>query len=160
MPRRYSFENETDLDALAALALKELKRGHNPSDIIQHLCEWTGWDWRQAEQFLESVRDDNRSQLKAYKNRLFILVSLVMIADGMLNVAIFVVWVFYNPRSGRISLPDDMQSGIMTLFNQFFWVFAKFPIAYFFYSLALIGIGMIIGGVIGILRSFWHMIFK
>lgn len=138
--------------SLSAFALGELKRQHNLSDIIERLCQRTVWDWEEAEQFLISVRVENYAQLEAHKNRLSILVSLLVIGGGMLNLAIFCLWVFYNPRTAEVLLPNDQEQGILTLLNQLALLAIRSPLAYVFYGVALTGIGMIIGGMIGLVR--------
>ncbi|MBN1538056.1 MAG: hypothetical protein JW908_15070 [Anaerolineales bacterium] len=156
MNQPYHLEKQEDIKSLKAFALDELKRQRKTSDIIEHLCQRTGWHWVEAEQFLESVRVDNSSQLEAHKNRLFILASLVMIVGGMLNIAIFCFWIFYNSRSGEFLIPNDVEGGILLLINQLVWMFVKSPFAYIFYFAALTGIGMIIGGMIGFVIAFWR----
>ena len=158
MNQHYRYEKEESLETLTAFALGELRRQRNTSDITEHLCKRTGWHWEEAGQFLESVRVDNRFQLEAHKNRLYIPISLLMIAGGILNITIFYFWAFFNPRSGKFILPNDMENWILILSDQFFRLLIQFPIVYFFYSLVLTGIGMIIGGVIGIVRSFWRIV--
>ena len=120
MQQSHRLENEEKPETLTAFALGELRHQRNTSDIIEHLCERTGWDWKEAEQFLESVRVDNRSQLEAHKNRLYLPVSFIMIVDGILNIAIFYFWALYNPRNGEFLLPNDMKGWMPFLSQQFF----------------------------------------
>lgn len=142
-------EQQDDLKRLSAFALGELKRQRDASDIILQLCERTGWDWDQAEQFLESVRVDNQFQLAANQSHRYIFISLLLIAGGVLNIAVVFLRAIYNPRTGELIVPNNLEQSIIFLINQLGWI--SFPhLAYLFNTLLITGICMIIGGVIGL----------
>jgi hypothetical protein len=145
-----------DLNQLKTFVLGELKRYRNPGDIVEGLCRSTGWDWKEAEQFLETIRIENRSKLEAYRNRLYIFISLLMIVSGTLSLAVVGLWAFYNPRRGMFIFPDSTDNLVLFLLNQLGWFSSKFPFTYLFFNIALTGIGMMVGGVIGLVGSVWR----
>lgn len=149
---------QEELEVITAFALRELKRQRNTNDIIERLCQRTGWEWKDAERFLDSVRVDNHSMLEAGKNRLSFLASLSMMVGGMMGVAVFIFWFLYNPRLGRLFVPDNMDDWNTILESQVFALAIQSPLAYFLYGVALIGIGMFVGGIIGLVSSLWRAV--
>ena len=149
---------QEELEVITAFALRELKRQRNTNDIIERLCQRTGWEWKDAEQFLVSVRVDNHSMLESQKNRLSLLASLSMMVGGMMGLAVFIFWFLYNPRLGRLFIPNNMDEWMTILESQVFALAIQSPLAYLLYGVALIGIGMFIGGIIGLVSSLWRAV--
>ncbi len=151
-----NLDEREDIHHLKTFVFGELKRYRNTSDIIEHLCQTTGWDWKEAAHFLEAVRLENRSKLEAHSNRLYIFISLLMIVSGTLSLGVVCFWAFYNPRAGNFIFPTNMDNLILFLLTQLGWFSSKFPFTYLFFNMALTGIGMIVGGIIGLVTSIWR----
>jgi hypothetical protein len=53
-----------------------------PNDIIFQLCKQTGWDWKQAQQFVEDVAEENQKEIHIRRSPLLIGLGFLFVISG------------------------------------------------------------------------------
>jgi hypothetical protein len=143
--------NSEELDEFA---LQELKRQHHRNDILVQLCQRTGWDWQQAERFLDKVEADHPSELATQEKRLALLFNLTRILEGLLVLAIGSLGILgpflYNLRSGRVMIPGVDYPIVPSVLMAFF-----ISPVYFWISIVIasLGLSLIAKGVLGTIQA-------
>ena len=149
-------EQDQRTQALTEFALRQLEKEHNQDDVIASICLRSGWHWQDAKKFLEQVQTNYQPQLRAQRDTLVFLASLIMILDGIVNVIIGFSWIFgpafFNPRLLSFNPPSDYAT-VATVMS---YLIRSQIINSFFLGLILTGIGMIAGGIIWIGISTWR----
>ena len=70
-------------EELTALIIKELGKHHSRDQIIMTVCEKGGLNWKQAEQLIEQVEEQNKRAIAKRQSPLLILISVVTVIAGM-----------------------------------------------------------------------------
>jgi len=70
-------------EELTALIIKELGKHHSRDAIIMAVCEKGGLNWKQAEQLIEQVEEQNKRAIAKRQSPLLILISVVTVIAGM-----------------------------------------------------------------------------
>lgn len=133
----YSTQNEIDDNELEKFIVMSLKKHRRYSDIVQAVCESTGWGWNKAQLFVAKTQTKNHQELTR-SNRIFMIpFSGIFIVGGLLLLlwSILALIDYYNGFTGRgtNTLPID---------------FIIIVIGSFFSSL-----GIIAGGIYGLYRT-------
>lgn len=143
-----------NVEELEEFALRELKRQYYRSDIIVNLCQRTGWNWKQAERFLDQVEADHHPELATREKRLALILSMTRILEGLLVFTIGCLGIlgpfFYNLRSGRFILPGVDYPVVPSVLMAFFISPVYFLI---FIVIVSIGLGMTAKGVLGAIQA-------
>ncbi len=113
--------------------IRELGKHRGHDEIIHEICEQTGWPWKKVRHFVRRVEVQHQDQIVTRQSPLLILMGVSSIIVGLFLVS-FIVYAY---MSGAYS---DLE--------------ARPPNPFF----ALVGLGMIIGGIAGIWRtvSLWR----
>ena len=143
-----------DVQELESFVLQALKHQHLRDNIISELCERAGWDWKQAQCFLEKVYADHRSELAPRENRLAFLIGLSTLIEGLIVFALGsfgILWLFFfNPRGGQLTIPAIDGQFLLRLVMLISIAPAYFI---FFFIVAVTGIGIMAKGVVGIILT-------
>ena len=146
--------NIKELKELEEFALRELKHLHSRNDIILKLCTQAGWDWGQAQRFLDQVYTDHSSELVVREKRWSLLFGVTLILEGLSVFTIGSIGILapfiYNPRLGRFMIPS-MDYPIVPTVIMIFLISPMYFI--FFIIIASTGISMVAKGALGIARS-------
>jgi hypothetical protein len=60
--------------------------GHKePNDIVFGLCNRTGWDWKQAQQFVQQVVEENQKEIHQRRLPLLFGIGLLMVVGGAVS---------------------------------------------------------------------------
>lgn len=123
-------------EELTRQIVAELARHHNRNDIIQMVCEKAGLDWPQAEQWVKQVETDQAHTIARKQGPLLIFLSVgtLLIGAAMLAYSAEFFLAFFQGQ------PLDMLLSLRS--------------GYYRLTGALTGAGMIVGGLIGIYRTF------
>ena len=142
----YHFEQETegyaknldvDLIELKEEILHDLKIQKRYSDIVQKVCESTGWSWDEAQRYVARTQTKNHHKINLSQRTFMIPFSVIFIIGGLL-LLIWSIMTFMDYQSamtgqGNSTLSTDF---IPLLLGGFFASF-----------------GIIAGGIYGLYRS-------
>lgn len=136
------FSQKIDLESLNQEVLKQLKKQKRFNDVIEFVCHNTGWHWNKAQRFVARVKTKHHDELMSGKNRVTIVIGLVIIIVGLVMML-----------NGASVLSDYAKLAVFARTNPEA-LFAMSPQAIFFALMAAVtGIGMIIGGGYGVGRA-------
>ena len=138
-------ENQTqkvDLEELAEYVLLQLSRKRRHNDIVEAVCNHTGWHWNKAQRFVARVKTKNHDKLQSGQNRVLIfigigiiLIGLVIAINGIAGIVNYAKLAALAKTNPAVLLNVSPQAIIFSL------------------AASITGIGMIIGGAYGIGRS-------
>ena len=77
-------QKEIDTEELTAFVLQELKRQRRLNDIIEIVCQRTGWHWNEAQRFVARAKTTHHGAISKSQNRFMIPFSVVFILGGIL----------------------------------------------------------------------------
>jgi hypothetical protein len=110
---------------LERFILQSLKKHRRQNDIVQVVCERTGWSWNKAQRFVARTQTKNHHELTK-RNRLFMIpFSSIFIIGGFLLLlwSVLALLDYYNGYSGQgtSTLPFDfiilVFAGLLTSFG-------------------------------------------
>ena len=131
-------KTEIDNDELTSFVLQELKRQRRQNDIIETVCQRTGWHWNEAQRFVARARTTHHGAISKSQNRFMIPFSVVFILGGVL-LLIWAITGLVDYYLGYTS-PDHYS----TLSADFFPVVLGALVTSF---------GIIAGGIYGLYRT-------
>ncbi|MCP4360634.1 MAG: hypothetical protein GY796_21715 [Chloroflexi bacterium] len=111
--------------------IRELSKRRSRNDIIKTVCEMTGVQWDEAENFVTQVELQHSGKIHHHQNTVLLFVGIAVIIAGIATMV-------------TISIAT---------FNGLIILFLLIPIPYLG-NLAIFGMGflMAVGGIIGLLR--------
>lgn len=131
-------ELDFDLETLEHTVLEYLKKQRRHNDIVELVCQQTGWHWNKAQRFVARVQTNNHASLHQRQNWLIVFIGVIIVLAGFGAVAwgSSMIWSFisaFDPASSSnsVSLEWAVYGG----------------------SIAVTGLGMMIGGGFGISRA-------
>ncbi|MBN1667327.1 MAG: hypothetical protein JW862_09560 [Anaerolineales bacterium] len=131
-------EPEIDQEQLSQTVLELLKKQRRHNDIVELVCHQTGWHWNKAQRFVARVQTNNHAALNHQQNLVIILVGIAIVIGGFAATAWggMMIWDYVNAiRTGAIGQAIEPE-----------WVV-------YGASVAVTGLGMMIGGGYGIGRA-------
>ena len=116
-----------------AFVIRELGRHRDENEVILALCEGTGMKWGEAERFVEHIRAVHYEDIKGQRKPLLVgLAGAAILAGALINVIIL----------------------LATLRGIFFFYYIV-PVPFLGNAAGfLVGAGMMLGGVMGLLRMY------
>lgn len=117
--------NKEEQLELESFVLQSLKKHRRQNDIVQVVCERTGWSWNKAQLFVARTQTRNHHELTK-RNRLFMIpFSGIFIIGGILLLlwSVLALFDYYNGYSGQgtSTLPLDfivlVIAGLLTSFG-------------------------------------------
>jgi hypothetical protein len=130
---------------LEALILKALAKGRKESDIVEAVCERTGMSWHEAQRTVARVQSANRKTL-ASKQAMFLLplsVMLILVGLGLLGASANEYYSLSTIVLGGETDPSLAIAGTQDAIR--------------ILPYAIIGLGLILGGGIGVWRTMSQM---
>jgi len=150
LPRQVEFDapvvndrsKKIDLERLGEFVFQQLKKQHRHNDIVEAVCNQTGWHWNKSQRMVARVQTRRTDELQSGKNRVIIAIGIGIIFAGLvmaINGASII-----SEYAKLVVLAENNPEVLLNIAPQgsFFGVTA-----------IIIGIGMIIGGGFGIARS-------
>jgi hypothetical protein len=131
-----------DLEELSDYVLDQLKKQRRHNDIVETVCDRTGWHWNKSQRFVARVKTKNYEQLQSGQNRVIILVGIGIILAGLVmalngastiyEYAKIVTFAKTNPEALLDTSPQPIIFALAATFT---------------------GLGMIVGGGFGVGRA-------
>ena len=157
-------------DELATLIVHRLSKADRPDDIIQEVCQKTGYSWSEAEELVRHIQEKNEGKITKEQLPLLIGVALFTFAAGLVLTGYGVVSIvtFATANKGDLG-PRDITSYIMPVIEKSADPISALRPAIFPYfnlilgfilspvSALLFGFAMILGSLIG-MREVWSNI--
>jgi len=136
-------ESQTaDLDELAEYVLEQLKKQRRHNDIVEIVCQRTGWHWNKSQRFVARVKTKNHDQLQSRQNRITIIIGIAIILLGLLMTV-----------NGASTIADYAKIAAFARTNpQALLSISPQPII-FALAATITGLGMIVGGGFGVGRA-------
>jgi hypothetical protein len=128
-----------DKQEATEFVIKEFKRQRHRNDIIMDLCQKTGASWEQAQRFVQKVEAEHRQEITAGTVPLLVMIGVVTIVAGL---ALGAYAIFYTMNGRALYVP-----GVPVPFLG--------NVTY-----GVTGVGMVLGGIVGILRSLRQLVKK
>lgn len=136
-PEEGSPHYEYKINELERFVLHKIKKHHRYNDILQSVCEQTGWDWNKAQLFVAKTQTKNHQELTR-SNRIFMIpFSCLFIICGFL-LLLWSITTFFEYKNGVI----DQISRILSV------DYLSLIVGGFFTSF-----GIIAGGIYGLYRT-------
>jgi uncharacterized membrane protein len=63
--------------------ITELGKHRNPNDIVMEVCERSGMKWSDAQQFMQRVQSEYRSEITGRQNPLLIVMGVTAVIAGL-----------------------------------------------------------------------------
>lgn len=115
--------------------VQALGKHQDKNEVIMALCQQTGMNWKQAEQFIKQVEVDHKSTITSRQTPLFIVmgITFIVIGCGLLiaNIQFFITILQSDPSEIALAVRS----------------------AYFRIGSVVTGFGMVIGGIVGLWRA-------
>jgi hypothetical protein len=70
-------------EEITAYIVTELGKHRNPNDIIIAVCERSGMKWSDAQQFMQRVQSEHRSEITGRQNLLLIVLGVITVIAGL-----------------------------------------------------------------------------
>ena len=116
-----------------AFVIRELGRHRDEDQVILDLCEGAGMKWGEAERFVEHIRAVHEDEIKGRRKPIVVGLALAVILTGVIMIAIIL---------------------LATLRGIFFFYYLA-PVPFLGNAAGfLVGAGMVLGGVLGLLRIY------
>ena len=150
LPRQAAFEpsvgQEADLDidtdTLAENVFQQLKQQHRHNDIVEKVCNQTGWHWNKSQRFVARVQTKRHDELQSGKIRVIVAIGIGIIFVGLIMAL-----------NGASALSDYAKITTYARTNpEMLLNISPYAVVYALGS-TITGIGMIIGGGFGIARA-------
>ncbi len=132
-----SIVNDINIPELEQLTLQNIKKLYRHNDIVEQVCEKTGWSWNKAQRFVAKTQTKNHQELTR-SSRIFMIIFCIIFIIGGLLLLLWSVLTFKEYRNGWTGQITSTLS--MDL--------VSFIIGGFFTSL-----GIILGGIYGLYRT-------
>lgn len=134
--------SKANLVVLSEFVFQQLKKGNRHSDIVEQVCNQTGWHWNKSQRFVARIQTKNHDKLQSGKNRVIILISIGIILVGLVIAFNSVSLIFDYVKMAALAKtnPEALLS-----FSPQSTIYALVTM--------VTGIGMIIGGGVGITRA-------
>jgi hypothetical protein len=126
-------------DKLTAFIIKELSRHHDRKDIVRKVCEQERLNWKQAEQLVILIEARHNRSIKVHQAPLllFLSIGILILGVGLLGFNLQILIAFFQREVLMQSL--SLQSGSYRVVG------------------VLTGLGMTLGGLVGLWKSFGTM---
>ncbi|MBC8504502.1 MAG: hypothetical protein ISR58_11450 [Anaerolineales bacterium] len=126
-------------DELSSYVIKELSSFEEINDIVFEICNRTGWDWRQGEEFVIEVQADHQRLVTRRRNRLLVPLGMaIFLAGAALTLYTGdILWRDYNTIYSRYVSNEAIIEALINIFINNGYLF-------------ILGIGMLIGGAYGL----------
>jgi hypothetical protein len=126
-------------DELTAFIIKELSRHHDRKDIVRRVCEREGLHWKQGEQLVILIEARHNRSMKVNQAPLllFLSIGILILGVGLLGFNLQILITFFQ---------RDVLLQILSLQSGSYRVVG-----------VLTGLGMILGGLVGLWKSFGTM---
>lgn len=123
-------------EELTAFIIKELSRHRNRRDIIQRVCERGGLNWKQAERLITLIEAKYRRTVTVQQAPLllFLSIGMLLLGIGLLGFNLQILLAF---------LQKDVLEQLLSLQSGSYHVIGL-----------VTGLGMTIGGLVGLWKSF------
>lgn len=130
-----------DLETLGESVLNQLKKQRRQNDVIEFVCNQTGWHWNKAQRFVARVKTQHHGQLQSRQNTITIVVGIGTILVGF-------VMAFY----GANTISDYAKLASFARTNPEVLLSVSPQTIVLAIAATFTGIGMIVGGGYGIGR--------
>jgi hypothetical protein len=134
--------SEIDLEALSEFTFKQLKKQRRHNDIVEDICQKTGWHWNKSQRFVARVQTKHHDELQSGKNRLTLFVGIGIVLVGLIMALI-----------GASALSDYAKLAVFAKTNPEVLLDVSPSATFFALSATVTGIGMVLGGGFGIARA-------
>ena len=126
-------------EELTAFIIKELSRHRNRRDIIQRVCERGGLNWKQAERLITLIEAKYRRTVTVQQAPLLLFLSIGMLLLGisLLGFNLQILLAFF--QKGVLEQILSLQSSSYRVIG------------------LVTGLGMTVGGMVGLWKSFETM---
>jgi hypothetical protein len=133
---------QPDLEVLENFVLQQLKKQRRHNDIVEAVCNRTGWHWNTSQRFVAKTQTKHHDDLQSSRNRIplifgigLILIGLFMAVNGVISLSDYVKFASVTTSTPEILLNISPQRVLFTL------------------GAIVTGLGMVIGGSYGITRA-------
>jgi hypothetical protein len=103
---------EVDFDELEQSVIRKIKKHFRHSDIVQGVCEITGWNWDQAQRFVAKSQTKHHSELTRSSRNFMIPFSSLFVVGGVLLFiwSALTLFDYYSgwTYQGGSTLPGDL----------------------------------------------------
>jgi hypothetical protein len=134
--------DQPDLEVLEKFVLQQLKKQRRHNDIVETVCNQTGWHWNTSQRFVAKTQTKHHDDLQSSRNRItltfgigLILIGLFMAANGVSSLSDYVEFASFATSTPEVLLNISPQRVLFTL------------------GAIVTGLGMVIGGSYGIARA-------
>jgi len=123
-------------EELTAFIIKELSRHRNRRDVIQRVCERGGLNWKQAEQLIILIDAKHKRTVTIQQAPLllFLSIGILLLGIGLLAFNLQILLAIFQ---------KDVMEQILSLQSSSYRVIGL-----------VTGLGMTIGGLVGLWKSF------
>jgi hypothetical protein len=134
--------SQIDREALEEFALKQLKKQRRHNDIVEAVCQKTGWHWNKSQRFVAQLQTRHHDELQSGKNRVTMIVGIGIILAGLIMAL-----------NGISALSDYAKIAVFAKTNPEVLLDVPASAIFFALSATVTGIGMVLGGGYGIARA-------
>ena len=131
-----------DMEALAEYVLEQLKKRRRNNDIVETVCQSTGWHWNKSQRFVARVKTKNHDQLQSGQNRVTIIIGVAIIIVGLVI-----------SLAGASTIADYAKLAAFARTNPSALFEVSPQMLFLALAATITGIGMIIGGGYGVARA-------
>jgi hypothetical protein len=148
-----------DRGALTTWVIKKLKDQCDLDDITYDICQATGWDWQASQNFISQIQADHNLELAIYQIRLYVVIGVGTVLVGLvILIVIYLSAVGYGEIGicRRVPYPEPIYTIYQVLkVDTSFQSCLKLAVLSMWnlYSLSILGLGMVAGGLIGIYNA-------
>ena len=123
-------------DDLSIFIIKELSKQRNRTDIVQRVCQQGGLNWKQAQQLVILIEAKHNRSIVVQQAPLllFLSIGILILGIGLLGFNLQILLEFF--QKDVLGQVTSVQSGSYRVMG------------------LLTGLGMTIGGLIGLWKSF------
>lgn len=131
-----------NLEPLQAEVLKQLKKQKRFNDVVEYVCQETGWHWNKSQRLVARVKTKHHDELMAGQNRVTIIIGLGIIIVGLVMTL-----------NGASVISDYAKLAVFARTNPEALLTMSPQVIIFALVASVTGIGMIIGGGYGVGRA-------
>lgn len=126
-------------EELTAFIIKELSRHRTHGELIQRVCERGGLNWKQAERLITLIEAKHKRTITVQQAPflLFLSIGILLLGIGLLGFNLQILLAFFQ---------KDVLQQILSLQSGSYRVIGLFT-----------GLGMTVGGMVGLWKSFGTM---
>jgi hypothetical protein len=97
-----------DIGSLETYVLAATSRHRSLNDIITHLCQISGWNWREAQEFHRQTLEVHSLDLHRSRRRVYGIAGAMMCATGAIELLATVGFISYcSSATGLLSFACD-----------------------------------------------------